>query len=634
MHTAADLIWRCYSEYADVEIPDDKYGPRGTPKKTDLASTRNVYTELRDALILRGMPREEIAFMHDHDAPRKKTELMDACRDGRVRVLITSTKKGGTGLNAQRALKQLVNMDPSWTAADMEQRIGRIIRQGNVFDTVDVVNLVARRSYDAMMYQYVARKAAFVQQIRRHDVPATMEDVGGDFAASWAQTKAAATGDPVFVQQVEADQLVTALEARRDVVTNNNLARTASIKALTNSIRKAQEALPILRATGDALNAWSNLEDRRRKLWSFPDGHTVADDKSGDLVDAVRRRLTQIDPEITRSRQQLVLVELAGVPVTVEYFQTTATYEIEIAGIARHLGRDGMIDVKSMDSAARGFIQQIRNSAAAVPDRVDAVQQRLNRERERLATVEAEPELVFEDGAALETARLRAGELRLEVNSRENSPEALKRQRLDTERRRALGQYPKWSLDLAPTEAWADKHGTDRAGLTASVPTRMKIAAREWADGAEAREQQRRDNVWKPVDATESEWRYGYDRNTGMPGARVWWASRQWQWEAWNGTDQHHTGITDRRPDAWAESRHHVTRYADDRNISPTDIVTVSAARPYPGDRDAVGAVMGSAIARARATDTGPAGSESRQLPRPLSAGYGTTTETEPCNEP
>lgn len=149
VHTAADLIWRCYSEHADVEIPDDKYGPamrgvfqlvfadRGTPKTTDLSSTRNVYTELRDALVQRGMPREDIAFMHDHDAPRKKTELMDACRDGRVRVLITSTKKGGTGLNAQRALKQLVNMDPSWTAADMEQRIGRIIRQGNVFDTVD-----------------------------------------------------------------------------------------------------------------------------------------------------------------------------------------------------------------------------------------------------------------------------------------------------------------------------------------------------------------------------------------------------------------------------------------------------------------------------------------------------------------
>ena len=132
----------------------------------------------------------------------------------------------------QRALKQLINMDPAWTAADMEQRIGRIVRQGNTFDTVDVVNLVARRSYDAMMYQYVARKAGFVQQIRREDVPATMEDLGGDFAASWAQTKAAATGDPVFVQQVEADQHVTSLLARRDIVHNTNAARDATITAL------------------------------------------------------------------------------------------------------------------------------------------------------------------------------------------------------------------------------------------------------------------------------------------------------------------------------------------------------------------------------------------------------------------
>ncbi len=217
---------------------------RGTPKAGSGPRARNVYTELRDALVERGMKPEEIAFMHDYDNPKAKAKLVEACADGRIRVLITSTKKGGTGLNVQRALKQMVNLDPAWTAADMEQRIGRIIRQGNVNETVSVVNMVARRSYDAMMYQYVARKASFVGMIRKADLPPSMEDIGGDLAASWAQSKAAATGDPVFVQQVEADQRVANLEARRDAVLNANAARNAAIRGLQANITATEKQIP------------------------------------------------------------------------------------------------------------------------------------------------------------------------------------------------------------------------------------------------------------------------------------------------------------------------------------------------------------------------------------------------------
>ncbi|NCL75611.1 hypothetical protein [Rhodococcus sp. YH1] len=93
---------------------------RGTPKAGAGPKARNLYTELRDALVTRGMQPDEIAFMHDYEGPKAKARLVEACADGRIRVLLTSTKKGGTGLNVQRALKQMINLDPAWTAADME----------------------------------------------------------------------------------------------------------------------------------------------------------------------------------------------------------------------------------------------------------------------------------------------------------------------------------------------------------------------------------------------------------------------------------------------------------------------------------------------------------------------------------
>ena len=589
VEVAADVIWRCHGDHAEIVIPADKYGPdmtgafqlvfcdRGTPKPTDTPHSRNVYTELRAALVRRGMPTEAVAFMHDHDTPKQKTALAQACRDGRIRVLITSTKKGGTGLNVQRALKQLINMDPAWTAADMEQRIGRIVRQGNTFDTVDVVNLVARRSYDAMMYQYVARKAGFVQQIRREDVPATMEDLGGDFAASWAQTKAAATGDPVFVQQVEADQHVTSLLARRDIVHNTNAARDATITALHRRIAAATDTLPGLRADSHRAAAWLGT-DRTRRLWEFPDGRTVPDSEPADLVTALTTALKAANPVVTRAQHARHPRRRRRDPVTVTYHQQTATYAVALTGATpRYLRRDEMIDVLDHDSAARGLIQKIRNNASTIAERAGSLETQSSRgartrRRPRRTRARVRP------GRRTRTAKLRAAELRLEVNSRENSPQALAQQARDIERRRAAGQYPNWSLDLNPTPAWADRHhGTHPAAVVATVPQRMQHAADTWAAGEQDRATAKQNQLWKPLDATEHEWRYGHDPNTGLPGARTWWADRQWRWEAYDGNGK----PRDRRITP-ARSHEHRTRTSTPCPATATSTSPDRRHRPRP----------------------------------------------------
>src|SRR5690606_36941352 len=129
--------------------------------------------------------------------------------------------------------------------------------------------------------QYVARKSNFVAMIRKADVPPTMEDLGSDLTVSWAQSKAAATGDPVFTQQVEADQKVAELEARRHAVLNANAARNAAIRALSRSISADEKRLPQVREVAGKLAAWSGIEDRAQRTWTFPDG-TIPDSQTAE----------------------------------------------------------------------------------------------------------------------------------------------------------------------------------------------------------------------------------------------------------------------------------------------------------------------------------------------------------------
>ncbi|WP_437343273.1 helicase-related protein [Rhodococcus pyridinivorans] len=587
---AADLIWQVHRDHADLHIPADKYGPemtgvfqlvfcdRGTPKAGAGPKARNLYTELRDALVARGMKREEIAFMHDYDTPKTKARLVQACADGRIRVLLTSTKKGGTGLNVQRALKQMINLDPAWTAADMEQRLGRIIRQGNVHETVSVVNMVARRSYDAMMYQYVARKSNFVAMIRKADVPPTMEDLGGDLTVSWAQSKAAATGDPVFVEQVEADQKVAELEARRDAVLNANAARNAAIRALSRSITADEKRLPEVREVAGKLAAWSAVEDRARKMWAFPDG-TVPDAQTAELADALRGSLIRLKDEVTRGGDGQVFGVIGGVPLSLGYSQTLGQFSVTVGEETAWYERDRFFNVLERSTGAQGMLSTIRKIADRADRHITTIESRIEHNRGRLAQAEAEPELDFTGTAELEAAKLRAEELRLEVNARENSPEALRRVRDDQQRRAADGQYPQWTLDLNPTDAWAEHRNMSKAELIASVPERMAAARQAWLDGAEQREESRRSDPWVALDDTEAVWQYGFDSDTGKPGARVSWDERQWHLEAWDGGGTIERDAVNTRSEAFGIAARTVEKFAAEQNIGREAIHQASRAR-------------------------------------------------------
>lgn len=188
----------------------------------EVSLKNGVYHEIKRKLHERfGIPFAEIAFAHDADTPARKAKLYKAVNNGRVRILIGSTGKMGTGVNVQKRLVALHHLDQPWKPAELEQREGRILRQGNIYPEVFIFNYVTTKSFDGYMLQTLESKARFISQIMAGEVTArTAEDVG-DMVLSVAQVKAIASGNPLVQQRIELEVKLVKLDRLRAAYYNN-----------------------------------------------------------------------------------------------------------------------------------------------------------------------------------------------------------------------------------------------------------------------------------------------------------------------------------------------------------------------------------------------------------------------------
>jgi N12 class adenine-specific DNA methylase len=176
----------------------------------------NLYEQLRQLLVQGGMPPDGIVFIHDADDNEK---LFDRCRQGHVSVLIGSTEKMGTGMNVQTRAASLIHMDPTWRPADMEQREGRILRQGNQNPTVTIYNMLAEGSTDTLLYQGLERKARMITQVLSGTNAArTVNDIDAA-VVQFGDMKALATGNPLVVEQLDLKRRINELEIRQQAWT-------------------------------------------------------------------------------------------------------------------------------------------------------------------------------------------------------------------------------------------------------------------------------------------------------------------------------------------------------------------------------------------------------------------------------
>ena len=172
----------------------------------------DVYTDMKRKLIEKGIPENEIAFIHEATTEAKKEELFDKVRSGEIRVLMGSTFKMGAGTNVQDKIIALHNLDCPWTSANLIQRIGRMLRQGNENELVHIFNYVTQRTFDAYMYQLIEQKQSFTSQIMTSKTPIrSMEDID-ERALDYAEIKALATGNEYIKEKTELEAKTTKLK--------------------------------------------------------------------------------------------------------------------------------------------------------------------------------------------------------------------------------------------------------------------------------------------------------------------------------------------------------------------------------------------------------------------------------------
>ena len=209
VNACVDNMYRIWEEHADTKAAQLLFCDLSTPKND---GSFNVYDDIREKLIARGVPAEQVRFIHEANTDAQKKELFAKVRSGEVRVLFGSTQKMGAGTNVQDRLIAIHNLDCPWRPSDLEQRQGRLERQGNMFPEVEVYRYVTEQTFDAYLYQLVEGKQKFISQIMTSKSPVRSAEDVDEVALSFAEVKMLATGDERFKEKMDLDIQVSKLK--------------------------------------------------------------------------------------------------------------------------------------------------------------------------------------------------------------------------------------------------------------------------------------------------------------------------------------------------------------------------------------------------------------------------------------
>lgn len=411
---AADLMARVHQEHRDDVFLDPATGEEhpttgalqivfcdlGTPSES-----WNVYDELKLQLIERGVPEEKIRFMHEARNDAEKGRLFSAARTGEVAVLIGSTQKMGVGTNIQARAVHLVDLDAPWRPADVAQRHGRIVRQGNQNRQVIISQVVTKGSFDTFMWQTLERKSKFIDQIMRGRLDVReIEDVG-DNTLSFAEVKAISSGNPLILEKSKADQGLARLERLNRAWHRNQSSLVFRKDAAQARADALEQEIPVLRAAAQRTTDELGGEKFRMTI----DGATY--DKRTDAAEAWQRwagvhatsrppRGGEIDLGVAGhiGGHDIRVVQRLGNLADL----STSPVELRIddaPGVAVEVTR-----ATSLNPGV-GMIQRLENQVRALPEEVAKRETRLASARQEAEDARAALEVPFKQQDALEAAR-------------------------------------------------------------------------------------------------------------------------------------------------------------------------------------------------------------------------------------
>ncbi len=362
---------------------------------------QNVYDDLRDKLIAKGIPAEEIAYIHDANTEAKKKELFGKVRSGQIRVLLGSTQKMGAGTNVQKKLIALHHLDCPWRPSDLQQREGRIIRQKNENDEVDIYTYVTENTFDSYLYQLVEGKQKFIGQIMTSKSPArSVEDID-ETALSYAEIKALCTGNPHIKEKMDLDIDVQRLK----LLKANHLSQKYSLE--DNIVKYFPQAIAI--AKGRIKNAQEDIAIRDANTHPNQDGFspmvvagvTYTEKKAaGTAILAVCKTLTD--------SACVPLGQYRGFEMTLSFEPLFKQYKVGLTGAHDHsvtLGTDIFGNIQRLDNLLNDFESDLTSA-----------QNDLATYEAQLASAKIEVEKPFPQEDELKTKSARLDELNILLN--------------------------------------------------------------------------------------------------------------------------------------------------------------------------------------------------------------------------
>lgn len=351
----------------------------------------NIYDDIKEKLINLGIPEDEIKFIHDAKSEKQKDELFSKVRKGKVRILLGSTQKMGAGTNVQKKLIALHDLDVPWRPADLEQRSGRIIRQGNENKEVYIFRYVTENTFDSYLWQTIENKQKFISQIMTSKTPVRVAEDVDESTLSYSEIKALATGNPLIKEKMTLDNEVTKLKLLESNYKSNLFSLEDKIlKTYPKEIKSLETQIENMKEDINSIKPQEKFNEIKIG------NETITDKKlAGDkLIESIKN---------VNINDKEVIGEYRGFKIEVSYNFTDNNYKFNLKGKANHYGEFG--------SDPLGNLTRMDNCISKMGDYLKVLEDKLTSTKEQLEISKEEIKKPFEKEDELRNKTLRLSEI-------------------------------------------------------------------------------------------------------------------------------------------------------------------------------------------------------------------------------
>lgn len=395
--TCADNIYSIWDKTSEDKSAQLVFCDLSTPHND---GKFNVYDDLKTKLIDRGIPEEEIAFIHDANTDARKQELFNKVRRGQVRVLVGSTQKMGAGTNCQDRLIALHDLDCPWRPSDLIQRSGRIIRQGNKNPEVDIYRYVTEGTFDAYLYQLVENKQRFISQIMTSKTPVRFAEDIDETALSYAEIKALAAGNPDIIEKTELDTQVAKLKLlKQNYLSEKYALEDKVIKYYPNEIKRLENRIEDMKEDIEVFNN-NNTPDNSFEKMNIKGTDFTERKEAGEKIIEICKSMTNPEP--------LEIGEYKGFKIILSFDTMDRKFYANM--------KNNLSYKTELGSDPSGNITRIDNVLNGIETRLSSIENNLEDTKKNYESAKKEIEKPFPQEEELKTKSKRLDELNIKLN--------------------------------------------------------------------------------------------------------------------------------------------------------------------------------------------------------------------------